>query len=843
MRPVRCVSGSTRLPLAVLLLGTLGVGLSAVSSATEPPAAGRPPEVLEASDVGGLEADSAALVLSGQEGGDLAASVLVVPWPGPNPDLTRLALVVDLDRASLLAPGGGRSGGGEGDGADGAGPTGTESEERREKPEDTRFVTEVHAYALGPENTLGAHFTQAFALDRARLTGAGADRAGAELAGAISGVKFFGALDVPPGGWSIRVLVRQRRNGRVALRAIPVTAPSFAAGASDRPLLLPPLVPEPPERWVLVRQGGAREASSPAPFPLVFEEEVAETGASETGSAEEGGLSEGSPSQPQRVSRERWLVPSTQPVVEAGGRAVYLAGRGLPDPGSGWRVTAREPGAGPAEPATEASPETTPDTTPPDTAPPDAAPPDTAPPDTAQPGSDVRPGDAATAGALQVTRRVGASLGLELLEARLDPAGLPAGVRELEIAAPGGAVASLLAVLIPPGMAVAERPPGVPAGALLWPDLLRRSSSASSPPSERLARATETVEIGDEELARFQVAYLDALGPLTTGDRSAALRAVGKVERSGLARGTATDVLARGQLQVALDVSGGSIGRLLPLIQLHEDLYRRYRQQDQPALAAHTRRVAEALVELYVQRGEGRASSRERRRLAAAALVSLAGEALEYRNSQEAMRLLARALEHEPDSSAALLILAVRYELMGEYSEAVSLLRRLQEHAPADRSVAAEGHLRLGVNLARVGSKRAAEQRLRECLTPDRPRWVRAVAYQELAVLLADQGRLEEAARWLEEALDRMPRQQRIAIQLAALYESLGRPTEARAVLGRLERKIRRGVGRDQDSPRLRYSQWPDEAIEASRQRLQRAAAAQMPALAEALKRFTARGG
>lgn len=815
MRLGRYVSDRRALPLLLLGgLGSLGLGLTAQPLATEPEGTASAPEVLEASDVGGLEADSAALVLSGQEGGDLAASVLVVPWPGPDPETTRLALVVDLDRASLLAPGGPRSAGGERGGEDGSGRRGAESEEGPGKSGATRFVTEVHAYALGPENTLGAHFTQAFALERARLTGAGA----------IAGVKFLGALDVPPGEWSIRVLVRQRRNGRVALRAIPVTAPSFAAGASHEPLLLPPLVPESPERWVLVQQGGPGEAPSPAPFPLVFEDEVTEIGVSETGSVEQG-LPEGSSSQQQLVSRRRWLVPSTQPVVEPGGRTVYLAGRGLPDPGSGWRVRAREPGAEAAEPGAEPPPEASVENV---GKLPDAG--------------LVQGADDPTTGALQMARRVEASLGLELLAARLDPAALPAGVRELEISAPGGAVASLLAVLIPPGLDVAERPPGVPAGALLWPDLLRRSSEASSPP-ERLERATDTVEIGDEELARFQVAYLGALGPLTTGDRSDALRAVGEVERLGLARGTATDVLARGQLQVALDVSGGAIGPLLPLILLHEDLYRRYRQQDQPALAAHTRRVAEALVELYVQRGEGRASSRGRSRLAAAALVSLAGEALEYRNSQEAMRLLARALEHEPDSAAALLILAVRYELMGEYSEAVSLLRRLVEQTPTDRSVAAEGHLRLGVNLARVGSKRAAEQRLQECLAPDRPRWVRAVAYQELAVLLADQGRLEEAAKWLEKALDRLPGQQRIAIQLAALYESLGRPTEARAVLARLERKIRRGVGRDRDSPRLRYSQWPEEAIEASRQRLQRAAAAQMPALAEALKRFTARGG
>ena len=64
-----------------------------------------------------------------------------------------------------------------------------------------------------------------------------------------TGLKFFGHLDLLPGDYSVRVLVRNAVTGQTGLEVVPVTVPAFAEAG---PVLLPPLFPEPPTRWVLV---------------------------------------------------------------------------------------------------------------------------------------------------------------------------------------------------------------------------------------------------------------------------------------------------------------------------------------------------------------------------------------------------------------------------------------------------------------------------------------------------------------------------------------------------------------------------------------------------------------
>jgi len=769
-------------PLLLVALGWAGLVAA--------PAPAQVPEIREASDVGGLEALSAALILSGQQGGELAASVLVVPFPGPTPETVRLALVIDLAGGSLLAPGGEEATAG---GAAEADAEDTDAETGDDEEAET-FITEVHAYAVGPGNTLSSHFTQAFSLSRDELA-VGAGRTG-DGPRAWAGVKFLGSLDVPPGEWSVRVLVRQRQSGRVALRAIPVTAPDFSSGPAE-PVLLPPLFPEPSERWTLVRRSGP--ADRPGTFPLDLDAALPGAGR---------------------------LVPSTRPVVEPGGRAFYLVGRGLPEP---QETTGEDPGAD-GEPGWLAR--------------------------VYRPGTEPGPGEGVeqpvgggrgdgeleeSAVRVRVSRRGRSGSGgseLEVMEVSLDPEGLRPGAGTLAVTGPAGAVTTLPAVVIPPGMDLAAAYPDLPPGAPLWVDLMSlRDTPAPVPlPTERSA---EAAEISDRDLARFQAAYLGALGHLATGDRSAAVAAVVDVERSGMAHGTAADVLARGQLQVALDVSGGAGERLLPLIQLHEDLYVEHRLRGDTALAAHARRVTLGLIELYLRYGD----DDDRGRVAAAALVGVAEQLLAYGNTLETLGILELALEHDPDHPPALLLLATLYELLGDSREAVSLLRRLEALTSAGDPVGAEGRLRLGINLRRLGSLQPAVAHLESSLAADRPRWVRTVAYQELAALHVGERRPEQAVALLEQALERLPGQQRLYIQLAAIHESLGRPAQARTVLGALEARVRRGVGRERDSPRLRYSEWSQEAIDRSRELFEQAAAARMPALAEALETFTARGG
>ncbi len=197
-------------------------------------------------DLGGLDTRSAALMLSAQEAGDLEVSVLAVPLPD------RVTLVVDVDGASLLA-----------------GVAAPAAE----------LITEVYAYALGAEGGLIASLTQAFRLDLEH------DR-GALAAG---GVKFFGGLELPPGSYSLRVLVLQRSSGSLALRILPLEVPSW----TPRPVLLPPVRREPATGWILVHAAGVTPA-----FPVT-------------------------------IDGESW-VPSARRGLDAGARAGYLLlGRGL----------------------------------------------------------------------------------------------------------------------------------------------------------------------------------------------------------------------------------------------------------------------------------------------------------------------------------------------------------------------------------------------------------------------------------------------------------------------------------------------------------------------------------
>lgn len=712
--------------------------------------AGEPPEMRVASDVGGLEATSAALVLSGQQGGDLAASLAVFPWPGSTPETVRLALVVDLAAAPLTAS-----------------ATDETSDPVTSDPVTSDpLILEVHAYALGPGDALTAYFTQAFTVARSELA----------PEAARAGVKFLGTLDVPPGEWSVRLLVRERQSGRLALRARRVQAPDFAT--VDETLLLSPLFTDPVQRWILVRQAGDPDS---LPFPL-------DLSAWGSGSG--------------------WLVPSTRAVVEPGGRAFYLVRRGSEPPTVEWTAQLSERGAEPTD----------------------------------RRQAESVPLRRRHLGALAPQGDPGSALAaaLALWEVELDPGPLPSGSGVLTIAEADRAETSFPTVVLPPGAKLAGVSDRVRGGLVLWTDLAGAAvvrSQPLAPPSA--GTAAETVRLTDEELARFQAAYLGAVRHLADGRWTAALAAVEELEQSRMSGGTAADLLARGQLQVAWDVCGGVVERVLPLIQLHGDLYREYRLAGHSSLAAHARRITLGLIELYVEHG----GDEDRGRVAAAALVGVAGQLLAYGNSLETFGILELALEHDSEHPAALLLLASLHELLGNYKDAVSLLRRLEAATSGDDPIGAEGRLRLGINLQRVGSSKLAVERLQQSLAPDRPSWVRAVAYEELAALYVDEERADEARALLEQAIERMPGQQRLYIQLAAVYETLGRTSKVRDVLGKLEAQARRDAGRDRDSPRLRYSQWSEEALDSSRELFERAAAARMTALSEALADFMAQGG
>ena len=70
-----------------------------------------------------------------------------------------------------------------------------------------------------------------------------------------TGLKYYGHLDLPPGDYLIRVLVRNAQTGRTGVQVVPLVIPQYAAGD---PILLPPFFPEAPATWHLARETETR---------------------------------------------------------------------------------------------------------------------------------------------------------------------------------------------------------------------------------------------------------------------------------------------------------------------------------------------------------------------------------------------------------------------------------------------------------------------------------------------------------------------------------------------------------------------------------------------------------
>jgi hypothetical protein len=102
------------------------------------------------------------------------------------------------------------------------------------------------------------YFTQVVGLDAGK----------AAKAFATGGLKYYGHLELAPGRYRVRVLVRNRADGRTGIASSPVEVPAWDQAG---PALLPPLFFETPGSWLLVREkprGGAADQSVVYPFTV-----------------------------------------------------------------------------------------------------------------------------------------------------------------------------------------------------------------------------------------------------------------------------------------------------------------------------------------------------------------------------------------------------------------------------------------------------------------------------------------------------------------------------------------------------------------------------------------------
>ncbi len=186
-----------------------GGGQTSSSYVGPPPASSYSGVPLVALPIAGVDARGAALLMSGQSGGEIEGAVT---WTVADDDIptdgVALRVVVEVEGRSLLA-------------GSGVGPV----------------PVEIVVYLFNDRNELVAHVASGVVLDTD-------DEIGGVLG---AGLKHVGGLTAPHGRCSLRVLVRNRASGHSFLERRDL---DLELGGPGVPVLVPPIVAEPTDRWV-----------------------------------------------------------------------------------------------------------------------------------------------------------------------------------------------------------------------------------------------------------------------------------------------------------------------------------------------------------------------------------------------------------------------------------------------------------------------------------------------------------------------------------------------------------------------------------------------------------------
>jgi Flp pilus assembly protein TadD len=354
----------------------------------------------------------------------------------------------------------------------------------------------------------------------------------------------------------------------------------------------------------------------------------------------------------------------------------------------------------------------------------------------------------------------------------------------------------------------------------VWAGLAERARQETSQPAAEVA--------GDDRLKdrEIRTAYLEVLSTLVNGDENTARRALAELERSLFIAHSIDGLktIRAVEQKVAVQLARQTPKSLPPVVMLHREIYSTYSAYAEHSLASHSWRFAAELAE-YVGTQKREAALEG---FAEGVLVSLASDLARGAAPSHSAVLLERALAISPDYASALLGLAALHERFGERDRAHQALQRLVELDPGNW----EGQLRLGVVLSRTDRPAAAQGVLHPLVASSPPEWILSNASQELATLLVEEDRLDEAERVLVEAIDRVKSDQPLMIQLSWIQDLSGRPTEATATLEHIERGQRRLF----ESARLRYTQWPELGEYENRAMLRQMVTERLPDLRRALE-------
>jgi tetratricopeptide (TPR) repeat protein len=324
-------------------------------------------------------------------------------------------------------------------------------------------------------------------------------------------------------------------------------------------------------------------------------------------------------------------------------------------------------------------------------------------------------------------------------------------------------------------------------------------------------------------------AYRGVLERLASGAPGEALDDLAHLEREALeaTEDDARAALAAAQDEVVAGLAEAAAESLVPVLYLHMESHDRYAADKETFLTLHARERVIAVARRYAAGADARNELAPS--LAASALSGMGMRLLRSRQPVAGRRMMEEALALDPRNATALLELALDDERHGEYAGAADRLRRLLAIRPRSD----EGRLRLALNLRRGGQPREAARWLRRVIDDGTEDWLLALAYQELARLMIAEERPGHAVRLLEAGVSRLPRERRLAVQLAYALDRDGNGRRGRDVLdAALERADGSGP-----SPRLLYSRRPQGAVEDDRPALFRQSMARLAVLAGALGR------
>lgn len=173
---------------------------------------------------------TAGQVMGGEASGPIATAAMAAPFRLAGSDTAYVPVVIEVDGRGLLA---GHQG--------------------------NTLPAEVFVYAMDANGRVEDFLTQTLGLDLGKAQGILQQ----------SGMKFFGHLDLPPGRYSLRVLVRNGATGAHGLRVISLEVPAFA---QVEPVLLPPFFPEPAGKWLMVREQPRGEQKD-VPYPFMLKDQ------------------------------------------------------------------------------------------------------------------------------------------------------------------------------------------------------------------------------------------------------------------------------------------------------------------------------------------------------------------------------------------------------------------------------------------------------------------------------------------------------------------------------------------------------------------------------------------